>query len=106
MSKLPSTYTICAYMRLSKEDSDVFGRKIESGSISSQRRLIMDYINKQREFAGCNVIERCDDAFDAGNLTNLLKCNGIEAAAVPAKCHFHVVKFLSDYDPYCVRSVV
>ena len=61
MSKLPSTYTICAYMRLSKEDSDVFGRKIESGSISSQRRLIMDYINKQREFAGCNVIERCDD---------------------------------------------
>lgn len=21
----------------------------------------MDYINKQREFAGCNVIERCDD---------------------------------------------
>ena len=61
MSKLPSTYTICAYMRLSKEDSDVFGRKIESGSISSQRRLIMDYINKQKEFAGCNVIERCDD---------------------------------------------
>lgn len=32
-------YTICAYMRLSKEDSDVFGRKIESGSISSQRSI-------------------------------------------------------------------
>lgn len=54
-------YTICAYMRLSTEDSDIFGRKVESGSISSQRRLIMDYINKQPEFKGCSVIERCDD---------------------------------------------
>ena len=32
-------YTICAYMRLSNEDRDVFGRKVESGSITSQRRL-------------------------------------------------------------------
>ena len=48
-------------MRLSQEDSDVFGRKIESGSITSQRRLIMEFINNQPEFAGCNVIERCDD---------------------------------------------
>lgn len=56
-----ANYTICAYMRLSQEDSDVFGRKIESGSITSQRRLIMEFINNQPEFAGCNVIERCDD---------------------------------------------
>ena len=54
-------YTICAYMRLSDEDRDVFGRKIESGSITSQRHLIMDFINSQPEFRGCNVIERCDD---------------------------------------------
>lgn len=54
-------YTICAYMRLSNEDSDIFGRKVESSSITSQRKLIMDYINKQPEFKGCRVIERCDD---------------------------------------------
>lgn len=54
-------YTICAYMRLSNEDRDVFGRKVESGSITSQRRLIMDFIDRQPEFAGCRVIERCDD---------------------------------------------
>jgi DNA invertase Pin-like site-specific DNA recombinase len=48
-------------MRLSLEDSDVFGRKIESGSITSQRRLIMDFIKRQPEFDGCKVIERCDD---------------------------------------------
>lgn len=54
-------YTICAYMRLSDEDRDNFGRKVESGSITSQRRLIMDFINRQPEFKGCNVIERCDD---------------------------------------------
>lgn len=56
-----SNYTICAYMRLSDEDRDIFGRKVESGSITSQRRLIMEYINRQPEFKGCNVIERCDD---------------------------------------------
>ena len=41
-------YTICAYMRLSDEDRDVFGRKVESSSITSQRRLIMvlRYINR------------------------------------------------------------
>ena len=33
---LPAGYTICAYMRLSNEDRDVFGRKVESGSITSQ----------------------------------------------------------------------
>ena len=54
-------YTICAYMRLSDEDRDIFGRKVESGSITAQRQLIMNFINKQPEFSGCNVIERCDD---------------------------------------------
>lgn len=54
-------YTICAYMRLSNEDRDVFGRKMESGSITSQRRLILDYIDRQPEFKGCRIIERCDD---------------------------------------------
>ena len=48
-----SNYTICAYMRLSDEDRDIFGRKVESGSITSQRRLIMDYINRQPDFRGC-----------------------------------------------------
>ena len=61
MNVLPATYTICAYMRISVEDRDVFGRKVESGSITSQRRLIMDFIHKQPEFAKCRVIERCDD---------------------------------------------
>ncbi len=60
-SVLPASYTICAYMRLSNEDEDVFGLKVESGSITSQRRLIMDFIKKQPEFVKCNVIERCDD---------------------------------------------
>ncbi|MCR5025422.1 MAG: recombinase family protein, partial [Lachnospiraceae bacterium] len=54
-------YTVCAYMRLSDEDRDVFGRKVESGSITSQRRLIMNFIDSKPEFKGCNVIERCDD---------------------------------------------
>ena len=54
-------YTVCAYLRRSDEDRDIFGRKVESSSITSQRRLIMDFINRQPEFKGCNVIEKCDD---------------------------------------------
>ena len=54
-------YTICAYMRLSQEDDDIFGRKVESGSITAQRQMIMNFIDQQPEFKGCKVIERCDD---------------------------------------------
>ena len=60
---LPADYTICAYVRLSTEDDDISGFKVESGSITSQRKLIMDFIKRQPEFARCNVIERCDDGY-------------------------------------------
>ena len=39
-SVLPSSYVICAYVRLSIEDEDVGGLKVERGSISAQRKLI------------------------------------------------------------------
>ena len=60
---LPSSYVICAYVRLSIEDGDVGGLKVESGSISAQRKLIHRYIENHPEFAKCQVIERCDDGY-------------------------------------------
>lgn len=53
-------YRICMYIRLSKEDDDIF-MKDESNSITSQRSLIYRYINEHEEFDGCTVIEKCDD---------------------------------------------
>ena len=58
-----SNYSICAYMRLSDEDRDLFGHKAESESITSQRRLIHNFINEHSEFNGCSVIEKYDDGF-------------------------------------------
>ena len=57
----PDTYTICMYMRLSNEDDYLPKGKDESGSITSQRRLIQNYINKHDEFKRCKIIERFDD---------------------------------------------
>lgn len=58
---LPASYTVCLYLRLSKGDDDIYGSKTESDSITSQRRLLRDYIRQNPEFQKCRVIERCDD---------------------------------------------
>lgn len=55
-------YVICLYIRLSIEDDDVFTNsyKTESGSITTQRALLRDYIKNHKEFEGCTVIEKCE----------------------------------------------
>lgn len=58
-------YVICLYIWLSIEDDDVFGNsyKIESGSITTQKALLHEYIRNHKEFEGCTVIEKCDEGF-------------------------------------------
>ena len=58
-------YVICVYVRLSTEANDLQDNhfKDESGSITAQRQLIREFISKHDEFAGCRVIERCDDGY-------------------------------------------
>lgn len=65
-------YVICLYIRLSIEDDDVFGNsyKTESGSITTQRALLHDYIKNHKEFEGCTVIEKCDDGFSGTHFDN------------------------------------
>lgn len=58
---LPVTYTICMYMRLSNEDDFLPKGREESGSITSQRSLIWNYIRTHDEFRECTVIEKFDD---------------------------------------------
>jgi len=65
-------YVICLYIRLSIEDDDVSGNpfKKESGSITTQRALLHDYIKNRKEFEGCKVIEKCDDGFSGTHFDN------------------------------------
>lgn len=65
-------YTVCLYIRLSMEDDDVPGSsfKTESGSITTQRDLLYDYIKSRKEFEGCKVIEKCDDGFSGTHFDN------------------------------------
>lgn len=56
-------YVIGIYVRISKEDEDMGAKKLESNSITNQRNLIMDFISRQQDFIGCEIIEKCDDGY-------------------------------------------
>ena len=90
-------YTICAYMRLSSEDNDIFGRKVESGSITAQRQLILDYIKKQPEFDGCNVIERFDDGISGRDFETRPQFNEMIELAKKGKINCIIVKDCSRF---------
>lgn len=52
---------IAEYIRLSSEDNNVDGKlKAESISVTSQRKLISEFIAKQQEFMDVPVIEYVD----------------------------------------------
>jgi len=53
---------IAAYLRVSNDDVN-----LETISISNQRALIKDYIARQSEFAGANVINYVDDGIGGGH---------------------------------------
>ena len=94
---LPSDYTICAYMRLSHDDGDFSAFKVESGSISSQRKLIRDFISRQPEFAKCNVIERCDDGYSGTKFDTRPQFTAMISLAKQGKINCIIVKDCSRF---------
>lgn len=48
--------TIALYMRLSDEDDNLAAHE-ESNSISHQRKLMLDHIQKLPELKDCNIME-------------------------------------------------
>lgn len=57
------------YLRLSIEDYAPGGRNYkESNSISSQRKMLMEYIGNDAELKGQEVAEFCDDGFSGTNM--------------------------------------
>lgn len=49
-------YCVAIYLRLSKEDGD----KEESDSIRNQRDLLLRFVQEQKEFEGCRILEFID----------------------------------------------
>ena len=60
---------IAFYLRLSDEDKDLRSneKKIESYSISNQRKLLQEYYNTHPQLSGYIVAEFCDDGYSGTN---------------------------------------
>ncbi len=57
------------YLRISTEDPAAVCRgREESTSISHQRMFLLEYIRKDKELAGSEVLEFCDDGFTGTNM--------------------------------------
>ena len=62
-------HVIILYIRLSVEDTDLpESGKSESNSVSNQRELLRAFVEKEPEFAGCQMIELCDDGYSGTNM--------------------------------------
>lgn len=56
------------YIRLSSEDDDLKSSdKLESNSITNQRKLLADYYHTHPELHMYNIVEFCDDGFSGTN---------------------------------------
>lgn len=92
-------YVICLYIRLSIEDDDIQGNayKTESGSITTQRALLHDYIKQHKEFAGCRIIEKCDDGFSGTHFDNRPQFTEMIELAKKGKINCIIVKDFSRF---------
>ena len=92
-------YVVCLYVRLSIEDDDVSGSafKTESGSITTQRALLHDYIKSRKEFEGCKVIEKCDDGFSGTHFDNRPQFTEMIELAKKGKINCIIVKDFSRF---------
>lgn len=63
---------VAVYLRLSKEDEiserELLKAQDESNSISSQRKLLREYIRHDAELDGAEVMEFCDDGFSGTSM--------------------------------------
>lgn len=61
-------YVIALYLRVSIEDKKIKNEaQGESHSITSQRELLLEFIQQRKEFFQCKIIELCDDGYSGVN---------------------------------------
>lgn len=92
-------YVVCLYIRLSMEDDDISENpfKRESGSITTQRALLYDYIKNREEFENCKVIEKCDDGFSGTHFDNRPQFTEMIELAKKGKIDCIIVKDFSRF---------
>ena len=84
--------TIALYMRLSDEDDNLAAHE-ESNSISHQRKLMLDHIQKLPELKDCNIMEFSDDGYSGADFSrpnfvkmmDLVKAGKIQACWIGFK---------------------
>lgn len=91
---------IATYIRLSNADEDIGFGKIESESISNQRKYIIDYINKNSVLSKYEKIEFVDDGFSAINderpsLKKMMEC--VRNGEISVICVKDLSRFFRDY---------
>lgn len=96
---LPASYVVCIYVRLSLEDNDVDEDqgKAESGSITTQRQMIRDYLKSRPEFSACKIIERCDDGFSGTQFDTRPACTEMIEMAKRGDINCIIVKDFSRF---------
>lgn len=90
---------ICIYLRISIEDSDMSNSisKTESESITTQRALLYDYIENQKEFDNYKIIEKCDDGFSGTHFDNRPQFTEMIELAKKGKINCIIVKDFSRF---------
>lgn len=63
---MPDRY-VAEYLRISDDDEDIGGKKLESESIGNQRKVLEDYRKNHEKLAGLPVKEFLDDGFSGVN---------------------------------------
>jgi DNA invertase Pin-like site-specific DNA recombinase len=59
---------IALYIRLSDDDDNVDGKvKVESNSVTAQRKLLAGFVDQQKEFTDMAVVEYVDDGYSGTN---------------------------------------
>lgn len=65
---MPYKKTLAFYIRLSSEDEDLHKTgKMESNSVSNQRKLLLDHLKSCPDLTDYDLIEFCDDGFSGTN---------------------------------------
>lgn len=102
-------YVIAIYLRLSLDDENIG----ESNSISSQRCMLMDYIQENFSLQNIKVLEFCDDGYTGTNfdrpsmkkLLELVKCGKVDCIVVKdlsrfGRNHIEVGDYLEQVFPF------
>jgi DNA invertase Pin-like site-specific DNA recombinase len=96
--KRKELYNVAVYLRLSRDDEDMDGGKVESNSISSQRDLIRTYIRKQPDMEIFDIY--VDDGWSGANFDRPAfkrMMEDIEAGAVDCVIVKDLSRFGRDY---------